>query len=83
MKPEEKLFFYFMAAIAILTTISVMTDIAVNNLQADVDALSTQVQVLQTERVDMDALQAELEDIKSVQGYISWERDWRNQRVQP
>lgn len=36
-----------------------------------------QIEKLQTE---VDALRAEMEDLRSVQGYVVWERDWRNQK---
>jgi cell division protein FtsB len=41
-----------------------------------------QVQALQTEveqlREQGEQLRAEMEDVKNVQGYIVWEKDWRN-----
>lgn len=38
-----------------------------------------QVQALQAE---VERLRIEMEEVKSVQGFIVWEKDWRNRRQQ-
>lgn len=45
-----------------------------------IDSLQEQVEALQSERVDIDSLKAEMEDVKSVQGYVAWEQHWENRR---
>jgi len=44
---------------------------------AQVERLQAESQALQAE---VSQLQAEMEDLRSVQGYVVWERDWRNQK---
>lgn len=44
---------------------------------AQVEQLQADSQALQAE---VSQLRAEMEDLRSVQGYVVWQKDWRNNR---
>ncbi|TEB13388.1 hypothetical protein [Pelotomaculum propionicicum] len=45
-------------------------------------AVNIDQRLTQLEQANQD-LRAEMEDVKSVQGYMAWEKDWRNRRQGP
>jgi len=54
-----------------------LPDPRVEQLQAEVQRLRADL-----EEADRD-LRTEMEDVRNVQGYIVWEKDWRNEKEAP
>jgi cell division protein FtsB len=68
----QKILLIILAFIAICNTICTWR---FSKLEDQLTLLKSEVQVIQQEQLD---LEREMEDVKSVQGYIVWETDWRN-----
>ncbi len=68
-----KTFSWFITTVLIV----LMWVVVIFSLPSKLTPHDPQIQALQAE---MQALRAEMEDVKSVQGYRSWEMDWRNRR---
>jgi len=62
-------------------------DPRVEQLQAESKQLQAESKQLQAEskqlQDEVQQLRAEMTDVKNVQGYIVWEKDWRNEKDAP